>query len=56
METWKVFMNRHTGQQYAAYTIRGETTDEEQATRERLAADYNLDPADIITAETERGE
>ena len=49
MEQWKIFYNRHTGQQYAAYTIRGETGGEEEATRARIAAEKGIKPADIIT-------
>ncbi len=48
-EYWKVFTDRDTGAEYAAYTLDGETSGEEQATRELIAAGKGIDPARIVT-------
>ena len=48
-EPWKIFYNRKTGKQYAAYTIRGTFSGEEDATAELLAAENHVDRADIVT-------
>ena len=52
---WKVFYNRMTGEVYAAYTLRDTFPGEEQNTREILAAEKGVDPADIVTRIEERG-
>ena len=52
-EEWKVFYNRYTGEEYAAYTIRGTFDGEEEETRQLVAAEHGLDPEEIGT-KTER--
>lgn len=53
MELWKIFYNRRTGEELTAYTIRGTHRGEEEATRQLLAGEKGIDPADIETR-TER--
>ena len=47
IERWKVFYNKKTGEQYAAYTIQGEMAGEERGTIELEAAERGIDPTDI---------
>lgn len=49
MENWKIFYNRNTGEEYAAYTIRGTFEGEEEATAQLIAAEKGIDRADIVT-------
>ena len=48
MELWKVFYNRNTGEEYAAYTIRGTFEGEAEETARLIAAEKNIDRADIV--------
>lgn len=48
-EYWKVFYNKKTGKEYAAYTLRGTFAGEEESTIEILAAENNVDKKEIKT-------
>ena len=48
MEQWAVFRNKETGQELAAYTIRGTFAGEAEATADLLAAENGLAPEQII--------
>ena len=52
-ELWKIFYNKETGEEYAAYTIRGTFTGEEEETARLIAAEKGIDRDDIATR-TER--
>lgn len=47
MELWKIFYNRNTGEEYAAYTIMGTFEGEEEATAELIAYEEGIDRAEI---------
>ena len=47
MEEWAVFRNKETGQELAAYTIRGTAPGEEAATIELLAFENGIEPEQI---------
>lgn len=47
MEQWAVFRDKETGQELAAYTIRGTFPDEARATADLLAAENGLKPEHI---------
>ena len=52
---WKVFKDKQTGKELAAYTLRGTFPGEEQATKELLAGEIGIDPARIeVTIEERR--
>jgi len=48
MEQWAVFRDKETGQELAAYTIRGTFAGEAEATADLLAAENGLAPEQII--------
>lgn len=48
-EAWKVFKDKKTGKELAAYTIRGTFPGEEKETINLLAGELGIDPAQIIT-------
>lgn len=48
-EAWKVFKDSATGEELIAYTIRGTFPGEEQDTKELIAAEHGIDPAQIVT-------
>lgn len=50
MEKWKVFRDKDTGEELAAYTIRGTFEGEEKATIELLAGELGIDPKRIVTS------
>lgn len=52
MEQWQVFINKETGQELAAYTIRGTFPGEQAATIELLAYENGIQP-EQITVRTE---
>lgn len=47
MEKWKVFVNKDTGRELCAYTIRGTFPGEEAATIEQLAFENGIEPEQI---------
>ena len=53
-ELWKVFKDSATGQELAAYTIRGTFQGEEQATKELIAEEKGINPDRIKTVLEER--
>ena len=55
MEQWAVFKDRETGQELAAYTIRGTFEGEEDATAELIAAEHHINREDIKTRIERRG-
>lgn len=57
MEQWTVFREKATGQELAAYTIRGTFPGEAEATKELLAAEGGIDPEQItVTIETRKSK
>ena len=54
-EYWKVFYNAKTDAVYAAYTLRGTSESEEEATAQLIAAGKGVDRADIKTRIEKRG-
>ena len=55
MEKWKVFKDKQTGKELAAYTLRGTFPGEEQSTKDLLAGEIGIDPARIeVTIEERR--
>lgn len=57
MEQWAVFREKATGQELAAYTIRGTFPGEAEATKELLAAEGGIDPEQItVTIETRKSK
>lgn len=54
-EYWKVFYNRKTGEEYAAYTLRGTFNGEEEATAGLIATEKGVDLEDIKTRIERRG-
>ena len=49
MEPWKIFYEEDSGKEFTAYTIRGTFEGEEEATRQLIAHENNLDPEKIKT-------
>ncbi len=47
MEQWAIFRNKETGEELAAYTIRGTFAGEAKATAELLAAENGINPEQI---------
>ena len=47
MEQWAIFRNTETGEELAAYTIRGTFAGEAKATAELLAAENGITPEQI---------
>lgn len=45
---WKVFTDSETGREYCAYTLTGEGSDEEEATKEFIAWENGIDVARIV--------
>ena len=57
MEQWTVFREKATGQELAAYTIRGTFPGEAEATKELLAAEGGIDPEQItVTIEARKSK
>lgn len=54
MEQWVVFRDKETGEELAAYTIRGTFAGEAKATAELLAAERGLPPERITATRTNR--
>lgn len=54
MEEWAVFRNKETGQELAAFTIRGTFPGEAEATRDLLAAEHGLPPEQITVTIEDR--
>lgn len=54
MEQWAVFRNRETGEELAAYTIRGTFPGEAEATAGLLAAEHGLTPGQITVTIEDR--
>ena len=56
MEQWVVFRNKETGQELAAFTIRGTFPGETEATRDLLAAEHGLPPEQITVTIEDQGK
>lgn len=57
MEQWAIFRNRETGEELAAYTIRGTFAGEAEAAAGLLAAENGLTPEQItITIENRKSQ
>lgn len=57
MEQWAVFRDKETGQELAAYTIRGTFSGEAEATADLLAAEKGIPREQItVTIETRKSK